>query len=132
MEKIYHGSCHCGRVRIEAQIDLDMGTTKCNCTRCWKKRWWGIQLKPPAFRLLEGEDCLTHGAKGGFCRHCGTTMFSVVDTSGWGAGFSGEIVSLSLSCLDNVDPAEILAAPVKYCDGLNNNWWNPPAETRYL
>jgi hypothetical protein len=41
-------------------------------------------------------------------------------------------VSVRLAALDDA-PVEALAeAKVQYCDGKNNNWWNPPAEVRHL
>jgi len=62
------------------------------------------------------------------CTDCGITPF------GWGhiPQASGDFVTINLACLDDLDPAELIAAPVRYMDGKNDNWWHPPAETQHL
>ena len=41
-------------------------------------------------------------------------------------------VSVHLSTLNDLPVAELVAAPIHYMDGLHDNWWNPPTETRHL
>ena len=134
MEKTYHGSCHCGAVKIEVHIDLAQGTSKCNCSICTKTRNWSVSVKPHAFRLLSGEAALsdyqfnTQSVHHLFCKHCGVRPFVHGNLEAVG----GEFYSVALACLDDVDPQELINAPVKYCDGLHNLWWETPKETRHL
>lgn len=134
MLKTYHGSCHCGAVQFEADIDLAAGTNKCNCSICTKRRNWNALIKPDAFRQLAGEHALSSYAFGNkqgswlFCSTCGCAPFSRGDV----AEIGGAFVSVSIACLDDASPAEMAAAPVRIGDGRNNAWWQEPEETRYL
>lgn len=132
--KTYHGSCHCGAVKFEAEIDLSQGTGKCNCTSCMKRRWWSATVKPEAFRALAGEDNLSRNVAGGlartsFCITCGVTPYSRTEAAEWN---DGESVSINVACLDDVTPEELISAPVAYYDGLNDNWWETPGEVGHL
>jgi len=133
MLKTYHGSCHCGTVSFEADIDLSEGTLRCNCSICIKARFWPAIIKPEAFRLKAGEgeltlyQFLTKRDKHLFCRHCGVRPFGIGQSPRW-----GEFYAVNVTCLDDVSEEELATAPITYLDGKNDNWETPPHETRYL
>jgi hypothetical protein len=134
MIKTYRGSCHCGSVRFEADIDLGAGTSRCNCTFCTKARWWGTTIKPEAFRLLEGEKHLseyrfnTGQARQLFCSNCGVRSFGRGDIPEIG----GAYVSINVAALDNVTPEQLAALPVRHLNGRADDWMHEPAVTSYL
>jgi hypothetical protein len=39
---------------------------------------------------------------------------------------------VSVACLDDASVDELIAAPVRYSDGLNNDWGSTHRETRHL
>ncbi|MBN9234865.1 MULTISPECIES: GFA family protein [Phyllobacteriaceae] len=133
--KTYTGSCHCGAVRFEADVDIAAGTGKCNCTICTKMRLWSVEARAETFRLVAGESELTDYqgkndvAHHFFCKHCGVRGFERVDTPNMtGATY----FNINVACLDGVDIDELMAAPVTYRDGRNDDWGSTPAETRHL
>jgi hypothetical protein len=133
MLKTYHGSCHCGAVRFEADIDLSQGTLRCNCSICIKARFWPAIVKPDAFRLLAGAAELTRYQfntrrdEHFFCRQCGVRSFGTGDSPRW-----GKFYGVNVTCLDDASDAELAAAPIVYLDGRNDIWDAPPAEVRHL
>lgn len=134
MKKTYQGSCHCGKVRYEAELDLSEGTGKCNCSICTKTRNWSAIVRPDDFRLLTSETELSdyqfasHSMHHVFCKTCGVRSFG----HGFVEEIGGAFYSVNVACLDNVDPAELISGPTRYADGRNNNWRETPAETRHL
>jgi hypothetical protein len=134
-KKTYQGSCHCRRIKFEVALDVAAGTSKCNCTNCWKKRLWTARAQPEDFRSLGGEQELSGYKAGsatghsGFCKSCGVIPYGWVEKSEWNPA---TYVSINVAALDDLDPAELVAAPVTYCDGRADNWWHPPEEIRHL
>lgn len=126
-KKTYRGSCYCKRITFEAAIDVAAGTHKCNCTSCWKRRWWSVKADPADFRVLTGEGAFDPGGR--FCATCGALTFRHAPVADWNPT---AYVSISVAALDDLSPEELLAAPVTYYDGRADNWWNPPPETRHL
>ena len=134
-KQTYRGSCHCGAVRFEADIDLAEGTGRCNCSFCWKVRNWSAGIKPDAFRLVAGKDDIgEYGFRPDstnyhvFCKRCGVRLY----THGHIAEIGGDFVSVMLSTLDDLPPAELAAAPVRYMNGRDDDWFHEPAEKRHL
>ena len=135
MLKTYHGSCHCKAVAFEADLDLATGTTRCNCSFCRKTRNWTKLIKPDQFRLTKGAEVVAafhpdpaNPNANCFCPRCGVRLFSRGDIPELGGAF----VSVTIAVPDDATPEELIAAPLIWGDGLHDNWWNPPSETRHL
>ena len=133
MKKTYQGSCHCGAVRFEADIDLAQGTFKCNCSICFKTRAWLAAVPAASFRLLSGQEALSEYLYGRrvihpwYCRHCGVRPFSnATDPKG------NDVRAVRVNCLDGVSPQELLSAPVAYFNMQHDDMSSPPEETRHL
>ena len=132
--KLHKASCHCGKVSIEAELDLAEGTGKCNCSICRKSRWWGVTVKPEQVMATTGEDRTTdyqfntHSVHNTFCPTCGIRVFGRGDIKEMGGAF----VVINVACLDTASDEELAAAPVRFSNGRDNDWMHEPEVTGYL
>lgn len=135
MPTTYHGSCHCRAIRFEADLDLASGTYRCNCSYCRKTRNWIAMTSPKNVRVTAGADHIatykvTADSQNDyqFCRTCGVRLW----TKGTHEALGGDFLNLMVSTLDDVPPDTLIAAPMMWGDGANDQWMNPPEETRHL
>jgi hypothetical protein len=123
-KKLFHGSCHCGKIKFETNIDLSVGSSKCNCTFCRKYSNWNIKVSPENFKLLEGDDSITKYANRSeigyyaFCKHCGSLPFGLSKKTDW----TDEGASIKVSSFDDMSIAEMNSMPMTYYNGLDNTW----------
>lgn len=114
MLKTYSGSCHCGAVRFEADLDLTVSTYRCNCSICRRNRFWVAVAKPESFRLLAGEHEMTEyrfNAKKNqhfFCKHCGVRAFGVGNDTP-----IGTMYGVNVGCLEGVTEEELSKVPIR-------------------
>jgi hypothetical protein len=126
MLKTYHGSCHCGAVTFEADLDLTRESYRCNCSICRMTRFWPAVAKPDGFRLLSGESELTRYLFNTrknvhyFCKHCGVRPFGVGTETP-----VGTMYGVNLGCLDDVSDEELSRVPITYVDGRNDRFAPP-------
>lgn len=59
MQKTYRGSCHCGAVKFEADLDLTQSSYRCNCSIGRRTRFWPAVARAEGLRLLSGESEVT-------------------------------------------------------------------------
>jgi hypothetical protein len=127
MQMKHIGSCHCGDVRFEVEIDATNGS-RCNCSVCNKIGATTGITKPAAFVLLTDQARLSTYEWGGktaqryFCTRCGVHCFA----RGHLAQLGGDYVSVNFNCIDDLDLRDVA---VKHWDGRNNNWQAGARET---
>ncbi len=126
-KKTFQGSCRCKKTTFEVDLDVATGTHKCNCTSCWKHRAWTLRAEPSSFRPLTGDEALDSSKN--FCTSCGVSTYARVPATEWNPK---AYVAIQVAALDDLEPAELLAATVTYYDGRADNWWETPSETRHL
>lgn len=106
-----HGSCHCGAVTFDVDVDLEKLIT-CNCSICG--RTGSIMAFVPADKLqrLSGEDRLTDYQFGAkrlhhvFCSVCGVRPYAM------GGGPDGKpMAMINVRCLEGVDVHALKTTP---------------------
>lgn len=103
----YEGSCQCGAVSYEVDVDLD-STITCNCSRC-QRMGFVLAFAPLSnFQLRSGADNLseylfnTKAIQHLFCKTCGVESFA------YGKGPDGtSTVAVNANCLSGVEPREL-------------------------
>lgn len=132
MLKTYRGSCHCGAVKFEAELDLTQNSYRCNCSICRRTRFWPSEAKPEGFRLLSGESELTQYLFNTrknhhfFCKVCGVRAFGVGTETP-----IGRMYGVNLGCLEDVSEEELSRVPVVYVDGRADRF-EPPVHFTHL
>jgi hypothetical protein len=110
----YHGSCHCGAVRFE----IDMEPTEayaCYCSLCRRRSMRVTTVPENRLRITKGEDMLglyqwnTGVAQHRFCRNCGIYVFH--RKRSW-----PDMFGVNLGCLDDFDSSSL---PFRKADGLD-------------
>lgn len=109
------GSCHCGAVRYEVELERVDRAVACNCSICRRTGNWMAFVPRSAFTLLSGEGALRDYQFGPkhihhlFCGTCGIRSF------GRGVGPDGsEMIAINLRCVDGVD---VRAVELQWYDG---------------
>ena len=131
--KTYFGSCHCGAVSFEADLDLTQPSFRCNCSICRRTRFWPAIAKLDGFRLLSGEADLTQylfNTKKNehyFCKHCGVRCFGIGNDTP-----IGKMYGINLGCIEDVTEEELSRIPITYVDGLHDQWDRVPEFCRHL
>ena len=99
----HRGSCHCGAVRDQVELDLDAPAITCNCSICGKTGSYLQFVSPDKFNLERGEDNLSdyqfnkkiiHHL---FCKTCGVRSFAR------GVGPQGPMVAINVRTIEGID-----------------------------
>ena len=129
----YRGSCHCGAVRFEADLDLAQPTFRCNCSICRRTRFWAAVAREDGFRLLAGKESLleyrfnTRRNEHWFCRTCGVRAFGIGNDTP-----IGRMVGVNVGCLEGITDEELARVPITYIDGRDDRWAQAPAVVVHL
>lgn len=108
------GSCHCGRIKFEAEGDI-ASAMSCNCSICQRKGslLWSIP-RGDMHLLTPEEDSSSylfnkHKIKHRFCPTCGVAPYSEATAP------SGEaMAAINIRCIEGID---LESVPITHFDG---------------
>ena len=121
MRQNYEGSCHCGKVRFRATLDLDESIV-CDCSICAKKGSIVTRVDDASFELMTPIDELSiytfnkNIAKHYFCPTCGVHPFHRPRSY-------PELWAVNVRCLrgiviDDVEPRQVFGSKLDLLIGL--------------
>ena len=119
--KRYRGSCHCGAVRFEADLDLTQPSFRCNCSICRRTRFWPAVARESDFRLMAGGELLTEYRfntrknQHFFCSRCGVRPFGIGNETP-----IGRMIGVNIGCLEGLSEAELSSIPITYVNGMQD------------
>jgi hypothetical protein len=134
----FTGSCHCGSVRFEADLDLAEGSNRCNCSYCSKGRaWFAFAKGVERFRLVQGSNLTEYSwtppghseahLKYAFCRTCGVRIFARGELESLGGTFHAvHVPTLNLS---NEERASM---PIRYVNGRDGDYDEVPEHAELI
>jgi hypothetical protein len=110
----YQGSCHCGRIKFEAEGEITSALS-CNCSMCQRKGTLMWFVPRGNMQLLTPEENTSvylfnkHVIKHRFCPECGIHPYGEAKAP------SGEpMAAINLRCIEGID---LQAVPVTQFDG---------------
>lgn len=109
--KHYEGSCQCGAVQFDVDLNIDQ-TITCNCSRCKRMGFVLSFAKPEDFHLKTGEELLTEFLfnkkviRHLFCKVCGVESFGYATMPD-----GSQAVGVNVNCLEGVNPKELNSQP---------------------
>jgi hypothetical protein len=110
----YNGSCHCGKVAIEVEGELN-GAMACNCSMCSRKGSLLWFVPRDKLRVLTAEEEIAtytfnkHVIKHRFCPTCGIHPYGEgIDPKG------NRMAAINVRCLEGID---LESVPVQHFDG---------------
>jgi hypothetical protein len=117
MKRKIQASCHCGAVKITAEVETPLRPMRCTCSFCRRRQAGNVSARADTLTVVEGADALalyqfgTRTAEHFFCRHCGiyTHHRRRSDPSQTG---------INIGCIDREEPWRY--EPMDWTDGVNH------------